>query len=101
MKNPKKLARYKFGFVRCVALIMLLLIVTTGLLMQVSSAEGLKKEKPYFEMYIKSGDTLWDLAKRYTPKGKDLRKTIYEISTLNELVSSDIYPGQIIKIPIL
>ena len=100
MKNPKKLVRYKLGFVRCLALIMLLLVVTTGLLMQVSSAESIKKEKAYFEMYIKSGDTLWDLAKKYTPKGKDLRKTIYEISILNELDSADIYPGQIIKIPI-
>ncbi|AOT72917.1 cell division suppressor protein YneA [Geosporobacter ferrireducens] len=100
MENPRRLVVNKLRFMRCLALIILLLVASTGLLMKISSAESIRKEKNYFEMYIKSGDTLWDLAKRYTPKGKDLRKTIYEISILNELDSTDIYPGQIIKIPI-
>ena len=100
MTKSKALVVNKFRFIRCLILIIFLLAVSTGLVMKVSSAEGIQKEKLYFEMYIKSGDTLWDLAKKYTPQGKDLRKTIYEISILNGLDSADIYPGQIIKIPV-
>lgn len=100
MRNTRKLIFSKFRFIRFLALIIFLLVASAGLLIKVSSAEAIKKEKNFFEMYIKPGDTLWDLAKKYTPEGKDLRKTIYEINILNELESSDIYPGQIIKIPI-
>jgi hypothetical protein len=83
------------------SILILAIVISLGcsLLLRLNIAEG-AIEQQYYEMCVKSGDTLWGLAKQYTPNHKDVRKTIYEISQLNHLSTPDIYPGQIIKIPI-
>lgn len=63
------------------------------------SAEG-AGEMEYVKISIKSGDTLWRLAKKFTPESKDVRKTIHEIAVINDLHTLDIYPGQVITIPL-
>jgi hypothetical protein len=54
----------------------------------------------YIEVTIKEGDTLWDIALKHLPEKQDLRKLIFEIKQFNEMESSCIYPGDIIKIPV-
>ncbi|MEW9123219.1 MAG: LysM peptidoglycan-binding domain-containing protein [Thermotaleaceae bacterium] len=100
MKKKKGIIKNPFRFILTLFILIIIFVSSTGTFMKVSSAESMEKEKNYFEMYIKPGDTLWDLAKKYTKEGKDIRKTLYEISLLNNLKTSDIYPGQIIKIPL-
>lgn len=55
----------------------------------------------YEEIVVKNGDTIWEISMRYTPKDKDIRKTVYEIKKVNNINNSIIKPGQIIKVPIL
>lgn len=47
---------------------------------------------------ITPGETLWSIAKEYTPDNKDIRQTIYEIEKLNNLDNATIYAGQTIQI---
>ncbi|TCO79212.1 LysM peptidoglycan-binding domain-containing protein [Marinisporobacter balticus] len=64
-----------------------------------NTAEGADDIK-CVQIHIKYGDTIWALAKEFSPKNKDIRKTIYRISIINDLDTLDIYPGQVIKIPL-
>ena len=50
------------------------------------------------EYRVQAGDTLWDIAKEYAPKGTDLREYIYNIKKHNGLKNSNICPGMILEI---
>lgn len=54
----------------------------------------------YKEVVVNKGDTLWNIALKNMPSGYDVRKMIHEIRELNNMESANIYPGEIIKIPI-
>jgi len=47
---------------------------------------------------VKEGDTLWAIANEFNYLNIDNREMVYEIKKNNELKSSRIYPGDIIKI---
>lgn len=47
---------------------------------------------------IKQGDSLWSLASKYG-NGYDNRIYVHLVKKLNNLDSSDIYPGMLIKLP--
>lgn len=61
-------------------------------------SEGQSSE--YRQVVVQPGDTLWDLAREHGPEGADLRRTVYEIRTLNGLVDAQIHPGQHLLLPI-
>lgn len=48
---------------------------------------------------VKSGDTLWDIAKQYNNKG-DIRDYIHRIEKLNNLSGCDIYEGDVLLLPL-
>ncbi|MCX7695834.1 MAG: LysM peptidoglycan-binding domain-containing protein [Caloramator sp.] len=54
----------------------------------------------YKEVVVKKGDTIWNISIKYTPKDKDVRKTVYEIRKINNLNDCIIFPGQTLKVPI-
>ncbi|MDP4182768.1 MAG: LysM peptidoglycan-binding domain-containing protein [Bacillota bacterium] len=57
------------------------------------------KEKEYKAIEVRYGDTLWDIANRY--KGdSEIREYLFEIKKINNIDSSNIFPGDIIKIPL-
>ena len=57
-----------------------------------SSEEKLPEMPSIIIYYVKAGDTLWNIAKRY-------RTTVKEIMTYNELKDDKIYPNQQLIIP--
>lgn len=63
----------------------------------VASAYGYK-EPSYDSVYVRRGDTLWDIAVKYKQRG-DIRKYIKEIKIVNNLESETIYEGDILRIP--
>lgn len=83
----------KIKFIRSIAIIIFFLIA----LFNISIAKT-NTETEYIDYTISKGETLWDIAKEYTPDNKDIRQTIYEIKQLNNMTNSTIYPGQTIKI---
>ena len=55
----------------------------------------------YNEVRVVKGDTLWVIALESMPEGYDVREMIYKIKRLNEMDLSNIYAGDIIKVPII
>ena len=55
----------------------------------------------YSQQEIIRGDTLWMIALDHMPEGYDVREMIYEIKMINKMDKSNVYSGDIIKIPII
>ena len=84
----------KYKFIRSISILVILLLA----LFNTSIAKTNKIEAETIEYTITSGETLWSIAKKYTPVSKDIRQTISEIKKLNNMTNSNIYVGQIIKV---
>ncbi len=80
-------------FIRSIAIVIFLLIA----IFNVSIAKS-NNEEEIISYTIAPGQTLWSIAREYTPNSKDIRETIYEIKQLNNMTDSTIYPGQTIQI---
>lgn len=46
---------------------------------------------------VQKGETLWDIAKKYCPKGVDIREWIYEIERIND-IDGYIYAGDVLVV---
>ncbi|MDI6704766.1 MAG: LysM peptidoglycan-binding domain-containing protein [Bacillota bacterium] len=55
----------------------------------------------YTDYMVKSGDTLWFIAKLYVPDNMDIRKYINRIMKENNMESPALIPGQVLHIPLL
>jgi len=86
LKNKKR-------FAACI--LSAILIVFTFL--HVTSVYGYK-EISYNDVYVKKGDTLWDIAEKYKQSG-DIREYIKEIKKINNLKSDTIFEGDVLIIP--
>ena len=82
-------------FIRSIAILIFLLVG----LFNISVAKS-NKESEIIDYTIAPGQTLWSIAKEYTPNTKDIRETIHEIKDLNNIQDSSVYAGQTIKIKI-
>jgi len=63
-----------------------------------SNVYGYKKTS-YKVITVNYGDTLWNIASKYSNK-QDIRKYIYEIKQINNLNSSSINEGTQIRVPV-
>jgi nucleoid-associated protein YgaU len=51
-----------------------------------------------YEYRVKPGDTLWDIAEEYAPRGTDKREYIFNVKKDNGLKTSNIYSGMVLEI---
>ena len=51
----------------------------------------------YATYTVQPGDTIWDIAEEYCPKGMDIREYIYKVREINDS-NCVIHPGQEMKI---
>lgn len=99
MRKSRLVIVNKRRFITSFSFILVILIILVSSIYSVfNKVEGFENIE-YFEVYVDYGDTVWDIAKKYSPKNKDIRKTIFEISQINNINNYDIYPGMIIKVP--
>lgn len=49
---------------------------------------------------VNNGDTLWDIASKFTGEKEDVREVMYRISRANDLNAKYVYPGQVLKVPL-
>lgn len=54
----------------------------------------------YQNVTVCSGDTMWDIASRWSDDKEDVRQVVYRICEANGLSSKHVYPGQVLKVPV-
>lgn len=68
-------------------------------LLGISPAAGDETPGQLTYVTVRSGDTLWGIAESITGTSGDIRDTVAEIVSLNDLTSSVVVPGQRIAVP--
>ncbi|TWH51752.1 LysM domain-containing protein [Sporomusa sp. KB1] len=55
----------------------------------------------YETIYVKPGDTVWQIAAKYMTDKDDVREVVFEIRRINKLDNNaKVYPGQALKVPV-
>ncbi|CQR73619.1 LysM domain/BON superfamily protein [Sporomusa ovata DSM 2662] len=55
----------------------------------------------YETIYVKPGDTVWQIAAKYMTDKDDVREIVFEIRRINKLDNdAKVYPGQALKVPV-
>lgn len=87
---------FRFSIFITLALIILISLLSAFLM------KGKAAEAPdhYFSWQVKAGDTLWSIAKKSLPEGRDIRDYISEIKEVNQLQTANIMVGHQLQIPI-
>lgn len=88
----------KTRFITFITILIIFLGTITGGILKFDRAYSTTYIK-WEEVVVRSGDTLWNIAKANNPKNYDVRKVIYEIMEFNNMKDARINPGDIIKIP--
>lgn len=78
--------------------VMLLLVFSLTIVVQADASDSTMN--PYIEVQVLPGDTLWNIVQSHYHGDKDIREMIYQVREENGLNSSNIYTGQLIKIPL-
>ncbi len=89
----------KFRFTVFVTVCLLISVFVFGSLMGLFNAEA-AAAKEYVSYQVKSGDTLWNIARTFGPSDQDVRVTISQICRLNNVNASTLQAGQIIQVPV-
>lgn len=76
-----------------------LILSITLVFINTIQAKGSVTELNCRTIVVQDGDSLWNIVKNNCSGYKDIRKAIYDIKNFNNLTSSNISPGQKIKIP--
>lgn len=100
MKGSFKIAN-KARFSMFLISVLITIIIIGNLLFFKNQVFGSRYEYDYEEIKIVEGDTLWTLALDYVSDEYDVRRMIYEIREFNKMDTSDIYEGEVIRVPII
>lgn len=90
----------KGKFISFIALILIAIIITIFIFTNNNKVYSSIYEEKYLEIMVEQGDTLWNIAINNMPIKYDVRKMVFEIIKFNEMKNANIYPGDLIKIPI-
>lgn len=80
------------------SLIVIVLMIISSIFFKAKAHSSLHMEE-FYEIEVKEGDTLWEIAGKYLPGERDIRKKVYRIKIFNGMDSANIFPGDIIKVP--
>lgn len=94
-----KIVNQKRFMLSMIVIMITLFFLISNVFAVVNKVEEYEEQK-YKEVVIKNGDTIWELAREYGPKNVDVRKTVHEIGRINDLHNYDVFPGQMVKIPV-
>ncbi len=61
---------------------------------------SINSDAAYIKHVVEPGESLWSIARLHLPDGDDVQAYIYEIKKFNELASSGLYAGDVLKLPI-
>jgi hypothetical protein len=80
-------------------LFILLLLCLVALQMKPTVLEA-HTPTQYIAVIVEDGDSLWGIAQRFTNNQLDIRQYINLIQEHNQMDTANIYPGEVLKIPL-
>lgn len=95
--KKKYVLKNKRRFIIIIAV--LISIVFSTLIIATTKTEGYA-ERQLVKVVVEPGDTLWDIVCDYYGNNVDIRRMISGIKKENEMMTSELYIGQIILIPV-
>lgn len=82
-------------------LVSVLLIIVLWLTISLANSNAYFNTNTYDTIYVKSGDTVWNIAAKYVTDKDDIRELIVAIRQANDLNNNaQILPGQTLKVPV-
>ncbi|HSH34885.1 LysM peptidoglycan-binding domain-containing protein [Schnuerera sp.] len=100
MKRKRYRVVDKKKFVSFIVITLIMTIAIIFMLTNNQKAYSSTYRVDYTIVKVKKGDTLWKIAIDNMPENYDIRKMVFEIKEFNQMVDVNIYPGDLIKIPI-
>ncbi len=100
MKRKYKIISKTRFFIFMTSIFTIIIVILLSFLLK-NKAHSSYYEIEYHEITVIEGDTLWEIANKYLPEDIDIRRAIYDIEKINGIDNGYIYPGNIIKIPII
>lgn len=97
-RRKKYRIKSKFRFITSLVIMAGLFLGVFGAITGINVSTALTQPE-YEQVYINSGDTLWNIANEYKSENTDTRKAIYEICRVNDIEASDLQPGMVISVP--
>ncbi|MYK55705.1 MAG: LysM peptidoglycan-binding domain-containing protein [Acidimicrobiia bacterium] len=78
-----------------------LVVILAGALLLLLEGEtvGASGRQDKDAVVVSPGDTLWEIADRFSPDSVDLRVVVQELVELNGLESKVLRPGQVLQVP--
>lgn len=95
---PRYQAQLKSLFQLLIGLL-IICCVMTGIILIKGQDPTQRMPAEVTEITVAYGDTLWRIA-QYIAPDIDPRRVIWEIQTLNQIETTEIYPGQTLKVPV-
>lgn len=89
-------SKIRFSLFLSIILLVLTLLIN-GLLNGVIAREDTYSD--YLNVFIREGDSIWNIAQDNNPYNEDIRKIVYKIEKFNNLKGKYIQPGDVIKVP--
>ena len=87
--------------VRIRALLIISITVVVVLLFLASAGNAASEITGTFDYRVQPGDTVWDIAAEFGPRGQDRRSVVATIERMNGLTPGVLMAGQVIEIPIV
>lgn len=94
----------RFNHKKCLKNLIAVFLIAILAVMSISSLTGTlvsdaMEVERFTEYTVMGGDTLWSIAKTIRQPSQDVRAVIHHITELNGLESTNIKPGQLLKLP--
>ena len=61
--------------------------------------DAVGNDEEMIQVVVEEGDNLWSICQRLGAKG-DLRKAIYQVKLINNMDNANVYPGQVLWVPV-
>ncbi len=94
-----KLGKKRINLSKVFRMISITLILAVIIIFALKTSANCLTKDSWHEITVCRGDTLWTIAQDYK-EDKNIQMVIYEIMKFNNLETSEIYPGQKLKIPL-
>lgn len=101
MENRRINRRYRIYSTRRFTFFIISAVVTLALVgyMVFAVTSNAQSEIKYDKVIVRSGDSVWNIAKKHVKGNYDIRHAVKVICDVNDIDSVTIYPGQLIMVP--